>query len=113
MRTTLPSFKASFALHGFPLSWQDVQISSASGELRLPDFARPLHIGPVLGAAHNNFLELLPVQVSLEPPRKEALLKPEKTSAKTSVATAATDQLEVRFRDDFIAGKGSLRVTGK
>jgi len=106
-------FKASFALRGFPLSWEDVQISSAFGELRLPGYAKPLHIGPVFGAAHNNFFELLPVQLSLEPPKKEALLKPEKTSAKTSVAAAATDQLEVRFRDDFIAGKGSLRVTGK
>ena len=106
-------FKASFALHGFPLSWQDVQISSASGELRLPDFVRPFHVGPVLGAAHNNFFELLPVQVSVESAKKEAPGKLEKTSAKTSVVAAPVDQLEFRFRDDFIAGKGSLRVSGK
>jgi hypothetical protein len=103
-------FKASFALRGFPLSWEDAQISGAAGELRLPGYAKPLRIGPVLGAAHNNFFELLPVQLSLESPRKEAPAKPEKTSPKTA---AATDQLEFRFRDDFIAGKGSLRVTGK
>ena len=105
-------FKASFALRGFPLSWEDVQISSAAGELRLPGYANPLRIGTVLGAAHNNFFELLPVQLSLESPRKEAPAKPEKTPPKTIVA-AATDQLEFRFRDDFIAGKGSLRVAGK
>jgi AsmA-like C-terminal region len=51
----------------------------------------------------------LPVQLSLESPRKEAPAKPEKTSPKI----AAADQLEFRFRDDFIAGKGSLRVNGK
>ena len=104
-------FKASFALRGFPLSWEDVQISSAAGELRLPGYAKPLRIGPVLGAAHNNFFELLPVQLSLESPKKEANVKAEKTPPKT--APAAIDQLEFRFRDDFIAGKGSLRVTGK
>jgi len=106
-------FKASFSLRGFPLSWEDVQISSAAGELRLPGYAKALHIGPVLGAAHNNFFELLPVQLSLESPRKEAPTKPEKPAAKATIATVATDQLEFRFRDDFIAGKGSLRVTGK
>ena len=105
-------FKASFALRGFPLSWEDVQISSAAGELRLPGFAKPLRVGPVLGAAHNNFFELLPVQLSLESPRKEAAAKPDKSAAKTAAA-ASIDQLEIRFRDDFIAGKGALRVTGK
>jgi hypothetical protein len=105
-------FKASFALRGFPLSWEDVQISSAAGELRLPGYAKPLRVGTVLGAAHNNFFELLPVQLSLESPRKEAPAKPEKTPPKIAVAVAM-DQLEFRFRDDFIAGKGSLRVTGK
>ena len=104
-------FKGSFALRGFPLSWEDVQISGAAGELRLPGYARPLRIGPVLGAAHNNFFELLPVQLSLESPRKEAPAKPDKAPVKTGAAVA--DQLEFRFRDDFIAGKGSLRVTGK
>ena len=105
-------FKASCALRGFPLSWEDVQISSAAGELRLPGFAKPLRVGPVLGAAHNNFFELLPVQLSLESPRKEAAAKPDKSAAKTA-APASTGQLEIRFRDDFIAGKGSLRVAGK
>lgn len=102
-------FKASFALRGFPLSWEDVHISSAAGELRLPGYTKPLRIGPVLGAAHNNYFELLPVQLFLESPRGEAPTKPEKTSSKTT----ATNQLEFRFRDDFIAGKGSLRVDGK
>jgi hypothetical protein len=106
-------FKASFALRGFPLSWEDAQISSAAGELSLPGYAKPLRIGPVLGAAHNNFFELLPVQLSLESPKKETPAKPEKMPAKATVAAAAADQLEFRFRDDFIAGKGSLRVTGK
>jgi uncharacterized protein involved in outer membrane biogenesis len=104
-------FKASFALRGFPLSWEDVQISSASGELRLPGFSSPLRVGPVLGAAHNNFFELLPVQISLESAKKESAAKPEKLPAKIVVAPAG--QLEVRLRDDFIDGKGSLRVTGK
>src|SRR5713226_7404712 len=74
-------FKASFALRGFPLSWEDVQISSAAGELRLPGFAKPLRVGPVLGAAHNNFFELLPLQLSLESSRKEATTKPDKAAA--------------------------------
>jgi len=106
-------FKASFALRGFPLSWEDVQISSAAGELRLPGFAKPLRVGPVLGAAHNNFFELLPVQLSLASPAKETATKSDKAAAKTSTTAASTDQLEIRFRDDFIAGRGSLRVTGK
>jgi hypothetical protein len=104
-------FKARFALGGFPLSWEDVQISSAAGELRLPGFAKPLRVGPVLGAAHNNFFELLPVQLSLASAGKETPAKPDKAAAKATAA--ATDQLEIRFRDDFIAGKGSLRVIGK
>jgi len=70
-------FKASFALRGFPLSWEDVQISSAAGELRLPGYAKPLRIAGI-GAAHNNFFELLPVQLSFESGKKEALAKPEK-----------------------------------
>jgi hypothetical protein len=106
-------FKASFALRGFPLSWEDVQITSAAGELRLPGYANPLHIGPVLGAAHNNYFELLPVQLTVEPPKKDVSPKPEKSPAKTTLAAPPADQLEFRFRDDFIAGKGSLRVTGK
>jgi hypothetical protein len=107
------AFKARFAVRGFPLSWEDLQVSSASGQLRLPGYAQPIRIGTVLGAAHNNFFELLPVQVSLETPKKEASTKPEKNVPKTIVAAAATDQLEFRFRDDFIAGKGSLRLAGK
>jgi hypothetical protein len=106
-------FKASFALRGFPISWEDVQISSAAGEVRLPGFAKPLRVGPVLGAAHNNFFELLPVQLTLETPKKEAPANPDRSPTKTTAAAASTDQLEIRFRDDFIAGKGSLRVTGK
>jgi hypothetical protein len=106
-------FRASFALRGFPLSWEDVQISSAAGELRLPGYAKPLRIGPVLGAAHNNFFELLPVQLTLEIPGSDLPAKPEKNAAKTSVATASGNQLEFRFRDDFLAGKGSLRLTGR
>ena len=106
-------FKASFALRGFPLSWEDVQISSASGELRLPGFSKPLRVGPVLGAAHNNYFELLPVQLSVASTGKEAAAKPDKPAAKTIAAAPSIDQLEIRFRDDFIAGKGSLRVTGK
>jgi hypothetical protein len=106
-------YKASFALRGFPLSWEDAQISSPAGELRLPGYAKPLRIGPVLGAAHNNFFELLPVQLSIESPGKEAAAKTEKPPAKAGVSTATLDQLEFRLRDDFIAGKGSLRVTGK
>lgn len=105
-------FKASFALRGFPLSWEDVQISSAAGELRLPGFAKPLRVGPVLGAAHNNYFELLPVQLSVASTGKEAAAKADKPAAKTAAAPLI-DQLEIRFRDDFIAGKGSLRVTGK
>ncbi|HEV2102448.1 MAG TPA: AsmA family protein [Candidatus Acidoferrum sp.] len=106
-------FKASFALRGFPLSWEDVQISSAAGELRLPGLSKPLRVGPVLGAAHNNFFELLPVQLSLASSGKEVAAKPDKSAAKTTTAAGSFDQLEIRFRDDFIAGKGSLRVTGK
>src|SRR5258705_5278398 len=104
-------FKASFALRGFPLSWEDVQISSAAGELRLPGYAKPLRIGPVLGAAHNNFFELLPVQLSFESGKKEAPAKPGTASPTTAAPTA--DQLEFRFRDHFIAAKTSLRFTGK
>ncbi|HET6933030.1 MAG TPA: AsmA family protein [Candidatus Acidoferrum sp.] len=103
-------YKASFALRGFPLSWEDAQISSAAGELRLPGYSKPLRIGPVLGAAHNNFFELLPVQLSMESSRKG---KSEIPPAKAAVSAATLDQLEFRLRDDFIAGKGSLRVTGK
>jgi len=54
---------------------------------------------------------LLPVRLYFESGKKEAPAKPEKAPPKTTAAT--TDQLEFRFRDDFIAGKGSLRVTGK
>jgi hypothetical protein len=106
-------FKASFALRGFPLSWEDVQISSPSGELLLPGYAKPLRIGPVLGAAHNNFFELLPVQIAMEAPRKNLAAKAEKSAPKTVAPGAASGQIEFRFRDDFIAGRGSLRVNGK
>src|SRR5208337_3815810 len=105
-------FKARFALRGFPLSWEDAQVSGDGGELALPGFAKPLRIGQVLGAAHNNFFELLPVQLTFEPARKELPSKPEKTPAKLA-AVVATDQLELQFRDDFAAGKGSLRISGK
>jgi len=104
--------RRGFALRGFPLSWEDVQISSAAGELRLPGYAKPLRVGPVFGAAHNNFFELLPVQLSFESGKKEAPAKPKKQLPKTTAAATA-DQLEFRFRDDFIAGKGSLRVNRK
>jgi AsmA-like protein len=49
----------------------------------------------------------------LETLRKDVPAKPEKSAPKTAALSAVTDQLEFRFRDDFIAGKGSLRVTGR
>ena len=106
-------FKAHFSLHGRPLTWEDAQISSDGGELRLPGFTRPVRVGAVQGAAHNNFFELRPVQLSLESARKEPPAKSEQSAAKSGGVPGSPDQFELRFRDDFAAGKGSLHFSGK
>jgi len=94
------------------LSWEDVQISSAAGELRLPGFYHASSCRSGLGAAHNNFFRnCCRWQLSLESPGRSTA-KPDKSAAKPATARPR-DQLEIRFRDDFIAGKGSCAVTGK
>jgi len=106
-------FKARFALRGMPVFWEDAQISSDGGELRLPYFAKPLRVGAVQGGVQNNFFELRPVQLSLQGAAKEAPARAEKSAAKGGAASSNTDQFELRFRDDFAAGKGSLHFSGK
>jgi len=107
-------FKARFALRGMPLFWEDAQISSDGGELRLPGFSKPLRVSALQSGAQNNFFELRPVQLTLQGVAKEtAAVKAEKTAAKTGPVSGGANQFELRFRDDFAAGKGSLHFSGK
>jgi uncharacterized protein involved in outer membrane biogenesis len=106
-------FKARFALRGMPLFWEDAQISSDGGEIRLPGFAKPLRIGAVQGGARSNVFELRPVQLTLPAATKDTLVKAEKAAAKGASISSSAGQFELRFRDDFAAGKGSLHFSGK
>jgi len=100
-------FKVRFALRGRPLTWEDAEISSNGGEFRLPGFAKPVHIAPVQGTARNDVFELRPVQFSLDSTSNEGSPKSGKPTR------SGTGQFELRFHDDFAAGKGSFHFSGR
>ncbi len=106
-------FKARFALRGMPVYWEDAQISSDGGELSLPGSAKPLRVGAVQGGVQNDFFELRPVQLTLQAAPKEVPAKTEKSVGKSGAVSSNAGQFELRFHDDFAAGKGSLHFSGK
>src|SRR5450432_423941 len=80
-------FSGVGAVHGWPLRWDEAQLTSSGGVLHVPGLAEPFQIGAVHGGlVRENFL-LLPVRISLDAPRVEAN------------SAARTGKIPVRGRD--------------
>ena len=109
------SFKARFALHGRPFTWEDAEISSDAGELRLPGFAKALRIGPVQGATTKNKFQLLPVHIFLDGTEKEAALVAKSAKPKAGVEgpSFSQNELELRYVQDFSTASHTLSITGR
>ncbi len=108
-------FRARFALRGRPLAWEDAEISSDGGEIRIPGFANPVRIGPVQGStSHNKFL-LLPVRVSLDGLEKAppSMAKPARAKPAVDIALQPQNQLELRYLQDFSTHNQSLAIAGR
>ncbi len=108
-------FKASFALHGQPLTWEGVEVSSNGGELRLPGFSKPVRVGKVRGFTSRQLFRVLPVQFFLDGVEKEAPAPAMAGKSNTAIATAALpqDRLELRFQRNLGGTDGTLEIAGK
>jgi len=107
--------KARFALHGRPLTWEDAQITSDGGELRLPGFSMAVHIGPVQASTAKNRFQLLPLRIFLDGVEREAVPAAKTAKAKAGVETPLflQSELELRYLQDFSTSSHMLSITGR
>ena len=108
-------FTGRFALRGRPLLWQDAELSSAGGELRLPGFASPIRIGPVQGSTSKERFQLLPVHLFFDGAAKPSpsTSKAARNRPQPQDAASVQDQLEFRLFEDFVSHHRSFALSGK
>ena len=108
-------FKTRFALRGRPLAWEDAQISSDGGEIRLPGFANPVRIGAVQGGTSHNKFQLLPVRISIDAVEKEALSTAKFAKPKPAIDNTPPpqNQIEIRYLQDFSTHNHTLTIAGR
>ena len=108
-------FKARFALQGRPLVWEDAEISSDGGEIRLPGFANPVRIGMVQGSTSHGKFQLLPVRIFLDGIEKEPTATAKSAQAKptSSNLLQSQNQLEVRYLQDFSTHNRTWTIAGR
>jgi AsmA family len=108
-------FKARFGLHGRPLVWDDADITSDGGELNLPGFAQPVHIGAVQGSTTRSKFLILPVRLTFERAEKEPSVSTKAAKAPAPSETGSTGQnlIEIRYLRDFSTESQSFSVSGR
>jgi hypothetical protein len=110
------SFAGKGILSGWPLRWQEGQLSSYGGTLQVPGFLQPLRIGNLRGGVNGRGKDplymLAPVRVTL-PAEKAAAVVEGKVEKVTTKTREEQNWAEFRFIGSALSGGGELEVNGQ
>jgi AsmA family len=104
-------FAGKGVVSGWPLRWEEGQLSSDGGTLHVPGFDAPLRIGYMRGGVHGNAFVAGPVRVTVNnvPAEVTRVSKANKPAAKPR---DALNWAEFRFVHDATVKKGSIHIDG-
>ncbi len=105
-------FTGKGVVSGWPLRWEEGQLSSEGGKVRVPGLADAIRVAAVHGELHGNIFQIEPVRLSLSSPKGEAgsAGKTEKGSAKPR---DAQNWAEIRLLHDLSTARGLVHVDGQ
>jgi hypothetical protein len=104
-------FTGKGIVRGWPVRWEEGQISSEGGIVRVPGLSDAIRVGAVQGGLRGNIFQIEPVRLSLNTPKNEA--SPGAKTEKTAVKTRETQNwAELRMRQDVSTKSGSVHVDG-
>ena len=104
-------FTGTGTVSGWPLRWEEAQLASQGGKVRVPGLADPIRVGAVRGGLHRNIFQVEPVRVSLTASKGEgvAATKSDKTLPKQRDSQNFAD---IRMTHDASLNYGSIHVDG-
>lgn len=104
-------FNGKGVVRGWPVRWEEGQLSSEGGVVQVPGLTNTIRVGAVRGVLKGNTLQVEPVRFSINTLKSEAspATKGEKTTIKSR---DVLNWAEVRLVHDVATKNGSLRVDG-
>ena len=104
-------FSGHGAIAGWPLRWEQVEVSSEGGTLRVPGFPEVLRVGMLRGGIRGSTFVIDPVRLTIP------VLKDEATVTKTDSGPAkprdTRNWVEIGFRHDVSLDSGLIHVDGR
>ena len=101
-------FSGHGTIVGWPLRWEEGQLFSEGGALRIPGFPELLRIGVVRGGIRGNVFAIEPVRVTLPSPKIDST-----TTARTAVKPKdMRNWAEFRFLHDASLNTGLIHIDG-
>jgi AsmA family len=96
---------------GWPWRWEEGEISSEGGTVRVPGLSEPVRVGAVRGGFHGNEFSMDPVRVTFHSGKLEDLntAKGERPAAKTR---DSQDWAEFGFVHNALLNSGTIHVDG-
>lgn len=97
-------FTGKGVVRGWPVRWEEGQLASEGGIVRVPELAEVLRVGVVRGGLKGNVMQVEPVRISVS------------AAAKTGKIAAKGRELqnwaEIRFSHDVVLKSGGIRADG-
>ncbi|HEY4977663.1 MAG TPA: AsmA family protein [Candidatus Acidoferrum sp.] len=104
-------FSGKGLVRGWPLRWEEGQLSSEGGVLRAPGLIEPVRIGRVRGGVRGNSFVIDPARVSLSS-AKTAVAAEGKTEKPGAKARETQNWAELRFVHDTVNQSGWIGADG-
>ncbi len=104
-------FSGEGVVRGWPLRWEEGQLSSEGGVLRVPGLTEPVRLGRVRGGVRGNSFVIDPVRVSLSSP-KTVVAAEGKTEKPGAKPRGTQNWAELRFVHDSVNKSGWIGVDG-
>jgi len=105
------SFSGRGTVLGGPLRWEDGELSSEGGTLRIPGFAESLRVGVVRGGVRGNVFAIEPVRITLPGPKSEPTIAA-RTDKPQAKPRDTRDWAEFRFLHDASSNGGLIHMDG-
>ena len=104
-------FTGKGTVGGWPLQWEEGQLASEGGIVRVPGLKDAIRVGAMRCALRGNTFQVEPVRLSLNPSKAETstAAKAEKTATKPR---ETQNWAELRLLHDVLSKHGSIRVDG-
>jgi hypothetical protein len=100
-------FTGGMILRGWPLALESAALASSGGIVRVPGFAEPVHIGPLIGGRERGGLAIGPVRVALGGEIREVM-----APKRRRVALAMENAADLTFAHDLSSQAGSISIEG-